>query len=111
MSEVRIATSRDSEIPVVGVSTNGSGGRRAPRDQPHPQRHDETGGEELAVALRESGRGRLRAHFTLDADGQALIRIVDEDRDETVAVVTPEALRELAEQTGLPSGLLVQALS
>lgn len=111
MSEVRVAPIHDADVHVAGVATNGSGGRRAPHDQPRRQRREPAGAEELAVALQESGRGRLRARFMVDDDGQARIRIVDEERDETVAVVTPEELRELAEQTGLPPGLLVQASS
>ena len=111
MSDVRVAPVHDPAGHVAGVTTNGSGGRQAPRDQPHPEHRGDPGAEELAVALHESGRGHLRAHFTIDEDGHALIRIVDHERDETVAVVTPEELRELAEQTGLPSGLLVQASS
>lgn len=111
MSDVRVSPIHEPEIPIPGVSTNESGGRQSSREQPHPQRREPPGAEELAVALHEPARGHLRAHFTIDADGQALIRIVDEDRDETVAVVTPEQLRELAEETGLPSGLLVQASS
>ena len=40
-----------------------------------------------------------------------MIRIVDRESGESVAVVTPEELRELAEQTGLPTGMLLQAQS
>ena len=36
---------------------------------------------------------------------------VDRDRGETVALLTPEELRDLAEQTGLPAGLLVHISS
>ena len=111
MSEVRVPPVHDAAGQVSALTTNGSGGRHAPRDQPHPQARKRTGAEELAVALHETGRGRLRADFSIDDRGHALIRIIDQDRGETVAVVTPEELRELAEQTGLPSGLLVQALS
>lgn len=111
MSDVRLAPVHESGVHVTGVTTNGAGGRQAPRDQSHPRKRSRAGAEELALALHESGRGQLRAHFSIDDDGHALIRIVDHDRDEVVAVVTPEELRELAEQTGLPSGLLVQTSS
>ena len=111
MSDVRVAATHDPTTFVSGVPTNGSGGRQAPRERSPRERRQRAGAEELAVALKETGRGPLRADFTVDAEGHALIRIVDPERDETVAVVTPEELRELAERTGLPPGLLVQALS
>ena len=43
--------------------------------------------------------------------GETVIRIVDSASGETVAVVTPEQLRELSEQTGLPAGMLIEAKS
>ena len=49
----------------------------------------------------------MEAHYEQDDDGTPLIRIVDRERDETVAIVTPEELRAMAEQTGLPPGLLL----
>ena len=53
------------------------------------------------------GRQQLSARFEQDADGQPLVRIIDRERGETVALLTPEELRALAEQTGLPPGMLV----
>lgn len=111
MSDVRVAPMHESGVPVTGVTTNGSGGRRGTRDQPPRRQRERAGAEELALALHESGRRRLRAHFSIDDAGHALVQIIDHDRDEVVAVLTPEQLRELAEQTGLPPGLLVQTSS
>lgn len=95
--------------PVPGDGT-GSGGRHAD-DAP---RHQETaaGAEELAVALAESDRGdALTAHYEVSAEGEPLVRIVDRARNETVALVTPEELKALAEDTGLPPGLLLRVSS
>jgi hypothetical protein len=113
MVELRISPSGDPSQHVGHVSADGRGGRHAPSEQDggeRRQRQAPRGSEELAVALAESGR-RLVARFSQDAEGHPLIRIVDIARNETVAVLTPEELRQLAEQTGLPSGLLVQAAS
>ena len=93
--------------PAVSADQRRRGGdeRQHARDgeQPSP------GAEELAVAL--DGRRRLAARFEQDADGQPLVRVVDRDRGETVALLTPEELRRLAEQTGLPTGMLVHLSS
>ena len=78
------------------------------REEGEPERR---GAEELALALDEGRRVHLVARFEQDADGAPLVRIVDRDRGETVAVLTPDELRTLAEQTGLPTGLLLQAKS
>lgn len=96
------AVSRDG-----GSSTPGRGGDDLSRQHDAP-----TGAEELAVALAESDRGdALTARYEVDADGAPLIRIVDRTRNETVALITPEELKTLAEDTGLPPGLLVRVSS
>lgn len=87
---------------------DGGGGRRGRRDSEGPP---PAGVEELAIALREEGRKRLVARLVTDESGEVRVRIVDTDRDETVAVLTPEELRAMAAQTGLPAGLLLQAES
>ena len=92
----------------VGADQRRQGGRRQQQSnegRAHP------GAEELAVALDGHGRGTLSARFEQDADGQPLVRIFDRERGETVALLTPEELRELTEQTGLPPGLLVHISS
>lgn len=53
----------------------------------------------------------MQARYEQDADGNPLIRIVDAERGETIAVLTPEELQELAAQTGLPPGLLIRTTS
>ncbi len=64
--------------------------------------------EELAVALDEHERGALVARLEPGTGDGPSVRILDRESGETVAVLTPDELRELAEQTGLPSGLLIQ---
>jgi hypothetical protein len=113
MSDIRVPGLPDPAVHVTQVTTNGQGGRHAPHDDQPREHREETrrGSEELAVALSDSGRSALSAEFTQDAEGNALIRIVDRERGDTVAVITPEELHDLAERTGLPPGLLVQAAS
>ena len=112
MAELRAIQSDPATERAQAVTPDG-GGTRHPGDEP-PPRHDDgpTGAEELAVALAESDRGEtLAAHYEVDADGAPLIRIVDRARDETVALITPEELKALAQDTGLPPGLLVRVSS
>jgi hypothetical protein len=112
MSDIRVPQTPDPGAHVVQVTSNGHGGHHAQGDGQPRERHEAApGAEELAVALAGSGRSALAAQFTQDAEGNALIRIVDRARGDTVAVVSPEELRELAERTGLPPGLLVRAAS
>ncbi|MCA9847210.1 MAG: hypothetical protein KC461_01030 [Dehalococcoidia bacterium] len=110
MADVRV----DRPIPISPVGVPGTseerrreGGGGSGQQQPEQR---PGGREELAVALGESGRS-LRAELEQDADGQLLVRVVDRNRGEVVAVLSPDELRALAEQTGLPSGLLFQARS
>lgn len=110
MADVRV--DGPAYIPPVGVPAASEerrrqqGGQQRQRD---PERR-EGGREELAVALGEAGRA-LSARLEIDADGQPIVRVVDRADGHTVAILTPEELRSLAEQTGLPSGLLFQARS
>lgn len=83
----------------------GGGERRQHRDGDSSP----SGAEELAVAL--DGRRHLAARFEQDSDGQPLVRVIDRERGETVALLTPDELRRLAEQTGLPTGMLVHLSS
>jgi len=110
MTDVRVE--RPNAILPIGVPGASEDRRRegGGSEQQH-QRQDRRGGrEELAVALGESAR-TLRAELEQDADGELLVRVVDRNRNEVVAVLTPDELRALAEQTGLPAGLLFQARS
>jgi hypothetical protein len=100
--------------PVFGTPAIAEERPRPGRDARDQRRRDDNqrrgGREELAVALDEPGR-ELRAELEMGADGELLVRIVDRRRNEVVAMLTPEELREMAEATGLPSGLLFQARS
>ena len=107
MADLRIQ--HTTPVQAARVSPDGRGGTPH-RDQPPPrERQERHGADELAVALAGGGRTAMEAHLEQDADGNPLIRIVDIARGETVAVVTPEELRALTEQTGLLPGLLLRA--
>jgi hypothetical protein len=110
MADVRV--DGPAYIPPVGVPAASEDRRRQQGgQQQRDDRERQPGGrEELAVALDESGRS-LAARLEIDEDGQPIVRVVDRAGGHTVAVLTPEELRTLAEQTGLPSGLLFQARS
>jgi len=82
---------------------------REPARQPPPERA--SAAAELAVALATPGRAELEARPEVDAAGELRVRIIDRRRGETVAVVTPAELAALAQQTGLPPGLLMQRSS
>ena len=107
VTETHPSTERPSLVSRDGGSAGqGAGGGSARREDRR------AGAEELAVALAASDRGdSLTARYEVDGDGMPLIRIVDRARGETVALITPDELKELAEDTGLPPGLLVQVSS
>ena len=111
MSDIRVPRPIDASNHVPTVTTGGQGGRHAPDEQPPHPRPEPRGAEELSLALSENGRGALKAQLVHDAEGNALIQIIDRERGETIATVSPETLRELAERTGLPKGLLVEMTS
>ncbi|MGE3962131.1 MAG: hypothetical protein AB7F65_10680 [Dehalococcoidia bacterium] len=110
MADVRV----DRPVPISPVGVPGASEERrregGGRGQQQPPEQRPGGREELAVALGEPGRS-LRAELEQDADGALLVRVVDRNRGEVVAVLSPDELRALADQTGLPSGLLFQARS
>ncbi len=109
MADLRVDSTPDALRQVGNVTSEGDGGGRS-RDEPQDghERRRRTGAEELAVALSTDGGAAMEARYEQDADGEVHIRIVDVERDETVALLTPEELRELAISTGLPPGMLVQ---
>lgn len=112
MADLRVQKPDSTADRAQAVSRDGGSGSR-PREET-PQHSDErlAGAEELALALAESERGQeLTARYELGDDGEPLIRIVDRARGETVALVSPEELKALAEDTGLPPGLLVHVTS
>ena len=112
MADLRVHQSDTATERPLAVSRDGASPQRGGEQQTSERHHEPTGAEELAVALAESDRGEtLMARFEVDEHGEPLIRIVDRARDETVALITPEELKALAEDTGLPPGLLLQAAS
>ncbi len=110
MADLRVdqtATNQQRPAPVSGEGA-GNGERQQGRERsPRPR----PGAEELAVALSESDRTELSAHYEPGEDGEGLIYIIDNKSGETVAILTPEELRAMAETTGLPAGLLVEVAS
>lgn len=109
MDDLRIQSGPERSVSTVRVAADGRGGGGRQQEQPRQERRP--GAPELAVALAEDGRAAMEARYEEDADGHPLIRVLDAERGETVAVLTPDELRTLAEQTGLPPGLLVRASS
>lgn len=112
MSDVRVPPTSKSSRLVQSVAPDGRGSndqRHEERSQREPSR--QPGAEELALALAENGQAALSAHFEESESGDHRIRVIDDASGETVAILTPEELRDLAEQTGLPAGLLLQARS
>ena len=112
MTDLRIERGQ----PALGPTAVTPDQRRGDGGDAHQERRDADGQarpgmDELAVALHEEGRKHLVARLVTDESGETRVRIVDTERDETVAVLTPDELRTLAVQTGLPAGLLLQARS
>lgn len=101
----------DAALHVQTVTGDGGGRREQHREPAHREGGRPPGAEELAVALSEDGRGTMSTRLEENDDGDPVIRIVDSASGETVAVVTPDELRELSEQTGLPAGMLLEAKS
>ncbi len=108
MADLRIPGPGAGSPPVSNVGADG--GREQPRHEQPPEgerRAPRPGAEELAVALAAGDGLAMEAHYEQDAGGNPLIRITDRERGETVALLTPEELAALTEQTGLPPGLLL----
>jgi hypothetical protein len=106
-----VASSGDVRRQVQPVHPDGQREHEHSRDDTADGDAHPPGAEELAVALAGDGRAELAAQLDQDENGVPVIRIVDRERGETVAVLTPEELRDLAEQTGLPPGMLLRARS
>jgi hypothetical protein len=112
MAEIgRVPLVGDATLNVQTVTGEGGGRREQHREPSSNEGGPPPGSEELAVALSEEGRGTMTPQLEENEDGDPVIRIVDSASGETVAVVTPEELRELSEQTGLPAGMLLEARS
>ncbi len=103
-----LAISRNVEAQRLGsVSADAHGGARhepPPEGQP---RHREGASPELALALGEA----VTVVYEQGADGEPLIRVLDNERGETLALLTPEELRTMTADTGLPPGLLIRVSS
>lgn len=103
-----LAVTRSTEARRMGgVNADAHGGERrepAPEEQ-RPRR--EYSSPELAVALGEA----VTVVYEQGANGESLIRVLDNERGETLAVVTPEQLLAMTADTGLPPGLLVRLAS
>ncbi len=112
MDELRIATNRDlPQGPPPASGDRHGAPHRQPQQHGSDGQRQPPGAEELAVALHGSGHAAFVAHFEVTGAGDPLVRIVDQVTGETVALLTPEELRTMAEQTGLPSGLLLRVAS
>lgn len=111
MPDLRIERGATPLGPAAVSAEQRRGSGDAKRDRHEDEARPTPGVEELAVALHEEGRAHLVARLVMDESGETRVRIVDTERDETVAVLTPDELRTLAAQTGLPPGLLLQARS
>lgn len=112
MADLRIERGQPALGPAaITPDQRRSDGGDARQERRDPGERAAPGVEELAVALHEEGRKHLVARLVTDESGETRVRIVDTERDETVAVLTLDELRVLAAQTGLPAGLLLQARS
>lgn len=107
--QVHSTTPTSRELAAARPDAHGRREERPPGDRQDGQRERPRGAEELAVALHIDHQSEIEARYETDVDGEPRIRIVDRRRNETVAVLTPEELRTLAESTGLPPGLLLRA--
>ncbi|MCC6237052.1 MAG: hypothetical protein IT299_05700 [Dehalococcoidia bacterium] len=103
-----IANVRKTEAPqLVAVAADSHGeSRREPQRDPrrHPARPRSP---EVAIALGEA----VSLAYEVGDDGAPVIRVVDNERGETVALLSPEDLRTLTADTGLPPGVLVRLSS
>ncbi len=103
-----IAPVRKTEAPhLVAVAADSHGEpRREPQRDPR-QRPARPRSPEVAIALGEA----VTLSYEVGDDGAPLIRVVDHERGETVAVLSPDELRTLTADTGLPPGILVRLSS
>ena len=106
MADLTIARSSESQR-LAGVAADGRGEqhREPPPEQKRQRR--QAASPELAVALGEA----VTAVYEEGPDGQPMIRIIDRERGDTVALVTPEELRAMTAETGLPPGMLMRVAS
>ncbi len=112
MSDLRVDQPGAGAHSVEGVKPDGDAPRREQQGDQRRKPDGSAGSEELAIAFAELSPGHtLVARYETDDEGNPLIRILDRERNETLALLTPEELQALTEDTGLPPGLLVRAVS
>jgi hypothetical protein len=110
--DLRVEHTEPSTERPTAVSRDGGSPNQGGDEAPSHREPQHAGAEELAVALAASDRGNsLMARFEVGSGGEPLIRIIDQVRGDTVALITPDELKALAEDTGLPPGLLMQVSS
>lgn len=111
MSDLRIERTPDLSQPVRSVADGQRQGDQHERKDSRRDSEPRPGSEELAIALTEDGNTSIKATLEEDEAGQPVVRVVNTKSGETLALLTPEELRQLAEETGLPVGMLLQVAS
>ncbi len=106
MGDVAITRNAESQR-LGGVSAESQGGERRGPPPEGKRRRRQQASPELAVALGEA----VTVIYEEGPNGAPLIRVIDNEHGETVALLTPEELRALAATTGLPPGLLMRVQS
>lgn len=106
MAEIAVARGTEAQrLASVGAEAHGE--PRRDREPPRPRSQRRKPSPELAIALGAA----VTIAYEEGADGTPLIRVIDHERGETVALLTPEELRQLTADTGLPPGALVRLSS
>ncbi|MFN8638375.1 MAG: hypothetical protein U0360_02710 [Dehalococcoidia bacterium] len=107
MADLAITRSAEAQrLAAIGAEAHGGERRDSQPEAEHRERRNAPA-PELAVALGAA----VTVVYEQGPEGESLIRIVDNARGETIAVVSPEQLRDMTAETGLPPGLLVQVAS
>lgn len=107
MADLAITRSAEAQrLGAIGPEAH-SGERRDSQPEPQHRERRQPPTPELAIALGAA----VTVVYEQGPEGESLIRIVDNVRGETIAVVSPEELRAMTADTGLPPGLLVQVAS
>ncbi len=107
MADLAITRTAEAQrLAAIGPEAHGGERRDSQSDPQHHERR-QAPAPELAIALGAA----VTVVYEQGPAGESLIRIVDNARGETIAVVSPEELRAMTADTGLPPGLLVQVAS
>jgi hypothetical protein len=108
MAELAITRGAEAQrLAGVGTEARDGGAQRDAQPRERRERRDAPT-PELAVAL---GGDAVTIAYEEGPDGEPRLRVLDAERGETVAVLTPEELRRLTADTGLPPGLLMRVSS